>query len=136
MAIDDIISMQEVDGERRRIYADLTALCQGCIGAAIASSQAVFCGAQEINGALLALLQSRAKDGLASGQQLAACSSPEAVIEIQLEYAKAMLQAGTDELGRLHALTGKVVAEIMAPLRGHAVVVPKTTETGADTLAA
>lgn len=120
MANDNVTGMQGIEDGLRRGCADLTALCGGNLGALIASSQAAFCGAQEVNGELLALLQSRAKDGLVAGQQLAACGSPEAVVEVQLEFAKAMLQAGTDELGRLHALTGKVLAEIMAPSRGRA----------------
>ncbi|MGH6917703.1 MAG: phasin family protein, partial [Geminicoccaceae bacterium] len=104
MASDNLTSMQEiatstreVEDRLRRGCADLTALCRGNIGATMASSQAAICGVQEITATLLAFLQSRAKDSVAAGQRLAACDSPEALIEVQLEYAKAMLQAHTDE---------------------------------------
>jgi hypothetical protein len=144
MASDNITSMQEVatstrevEAGLRRGYADMTALCRGNLGAAVASSQAAICGAQEITATLLAFLQSRAKDGLAAGQRLAACDSPEAAIEVQLEYAKAMLQAYTDEFDRLHALTGKILADVLVPVRSRAVLAPATrAATGAAALAA
>jgi hypothetical protein len=141
MPNDNITSMQdiaapkrEVEGKLRRGSADMMALCRGNVGAAVASSQAAICGAQEITATLLAFLQSRAKDGLTAGQQLAACGSPEAAIEVQLEYARAMLQAYTDEFGRLHALTGKILADILQPVRSP--VVAPETEAETDALAA
>jgi hypothetical protein len=144
MASDNITSMQEVATPLREVeaglhrnYADMTALCRGNLGAAMASSQAAICGVQEITATLLAFLQSRAKDGLAAGQQLAACRSPEAMVELQLECAKTMLQAYTDEFGRLHALTGKILADVLVPVRSRAVLAPATrAATGADALAA
>jgi hypothetical protein len=141
MLNDNITSMQdvappkrEVEGKLRQGSPDMMALCRGNIGAAVASSQAAVCGAQEITAMLLAFLQSRAKDGLTAGQQLAACGSPEDAIEVQLEYAKAMLQAYTDEFGRLHALTGKILADILQPVRSP--VVSPETEAETDALAA
>jgi hypothetical protein len=141
MPNDNITSMQdvatpkrEVEGKLRQGSADMMVLCRGNIGAAVASSQAAICGAQEITATLLAFLQSRAKDGLTAGQQFAACGSPEAAIEVQLEYAKAMLQAYTDEFGRLHALTGKILADILQPVRSP--VVSPETEAEIDALAA
>ena len=138
MASDNITSMQDAATSKReagsglrRGYADMTALCGVNLGAAVASRQAAVCGAQEIT-ALLAFLQSRAKDGLAAGQQLAACDSPEALIEVQLECAKAMLQAYADEFDRLHALTGRILADVLVPVQSRAVPAPATrTATGA-----
>jgi hypothetical protein len=143
MASDKITSMSEASSSReaedglRQGYAAMAALQRGSIGAAMASSQAAMCGAQEITTRLLAFLQCRAKDGLAAGQQLAACRSPEAVLEVQLEYAKAMLQAYADEFGRLHALTGRILSDVLVPRRRRAVVLPRARPaTGADALAA
>ena len=143
MASDDSASIPEASSTRQagdglgQRYAAMTALQRGGIGAAMASSQAAMCGAQEITARLLAFLQSRAKDGLAAGQQLAACRSPEAVLEVQLEYAKAMLQAYTDEFGRLHALSGRILSDVLVPTRRRAVMLPRATPaTGADALAA
>jgi hypothetical protein len=138
MASDNITSMPAAssirDGAGRvpRGYAEITALQRGSIGAVLASSQAAMCGVQEMTSSLLAFVQSRAKDGLAAGQQFAACRSPEAVLEVQLDCAKAMLQAYTDEFGRLHALTGKILADILVPVRRRAVAMP---ESGADSRA-
>jgi hypothetical protein len=143
MASDHVISMREVaapmleiEGGLRRGCADMTALCRGNVGAAMASSQAVIGGLQEITSTLLAFLQSRTKDSLAAGQQLAACDSPEAVIEVQIEYAKTMLQAYSDEFARLHALTGKILADVLVPVRSRAVLVPARAATRVDDLAA
>ena len=127
MASDNITSMQQAATSKReagfepgRGYADMTALCRVNLGAAVASSQAAVCGAQEITATLLAFLQSRAKDGLAASQQLAACDSPEALVEVQLECAKAMLQAYADEFERLHALAGRILADVLVPVRSRA----------------
>ena len=144
MASDNVTSMQEVatstqeiEGRLRRGCADMAALSRGNIGAAMASSQAAICGVQEITATLLAFLQSRAKDSVAAGQQLAACDSPEALIEVQLEYAKAMLQAYTDEFARVHALTGKILADVLVPVRSRAVAASGTgARTSVDALAA
>jgi hypothetical protein len=142
MASDNITSMEDVAASTRELEgvsrgADMTALCRGSIGAAMASSQTVICGVQEITAMLLAFLQSRAKDGLAAGQQLAACRSPEAMIEVQLEYARAMLQAYTDEFGRLHALAGKILADVLVPVPSCAASGPAVeAKASADALAA
>jgi len=127
MASDNITSMQQAATSKReagfepaRGCADMTALCRVNLGAAVASSQAAVCGAQEITATLLAFLQSRAKDGLAASQQLAACDSPEALVEVQLECAKAMLQAYADEFERLHALAGRILADVLVPVRSRA----------------
>jgi hypothetical protein len=133
MAIDNVTSKQGVEDKLRRGCADMTALCHGNLGAAVASSQAAICGAQEVNAVVLAFLQSRAKDGLAASQQLTSCHSPEAALEVQLDYFRAMLQAYTDELGRLQALTGKVLTDVVTPLTGRAMAV---AETGVEALAA
>jgi hypothetical protein len=143
MASDNITSMQEiasatrdVEGRLRQGCADMTALCRGNVSAAMASSQAAIYGVQEITSTLLAFLQSRAKDSLAAGQQLAGCDSPEALLEVQVEYAKAMLQAYSDEFARLHALTGKMLADVLVPVQRRAVLVPARVALGVDDLAA
>ena len=131
MVSDNVTSMPEVATATRaaaagrdRGYADMKLLLRGNIGAAMASSQAVVCGAQEMTATLLAFLQSRAKDGLAASQQLAACRSREAVMEVQLECAKAMLQAYADEFGRLHALSGRILADVLVPVQRRPVHAP------------
>jgi hypothetical protein len=131
MPSDNIASMPELArdtaaAEQGRGDVDMAALWRDNVGAAMASSQAAVCGIQEITSTLLAFLQSRAKDGLAASQQLAACESPEALVEVQLECLKAMLQAYTDEFGRLHGLAGKILADLLVPTQARAVAVPGT----------
>ena len=58
-------------------------------------------GYQTMNAVLLAFMQSRAKEGLATGQRLAECSSPQSAVEIQLDFAREALQAYADHLTRL-----------------------------------
>ena len=124
MASDNVTSLQEaappvsgIDGEVRRGLSDMAGLCRGTAGGAIASGQALACGSQEVTATLLAFWQSLAKDTVAATQQLAACSSPEAVVEVQFEYATAILQAWSDEFDRLHALGGRILADTLVPVR-------------------
>jgi hypothetical protein len=127
MPSDNITSLLETaEAVPGRGDADMMALCRHSIGAAMASSQAAVCGVQEVTLTLLAFLQSRAKDSLAASQQLAACRSPEALVEVQLEYLKAMLQAYTDEFGRLHGLAGSILTDVVVPAQARVVAVPQT----------
>jgi hypothetical protein len=136
MTADNVTSIEH-EAQPSANPAEAAALVQGGVAALLASGQAMLNGGQAMHGALLAFLQSRAKDGLAVGQQLAACRSPEAVLEVQLEYGKAMLQAYTDEFGRLHALTGRILADVLVPLRRGAVAAPEASaERRSDALAA
>ncbi|HEX5080372.1 MAG TPA: phasin family protein [Geminicoccaceae bacterium] len=108
-------SVRKAEGKLWRDCADMSAWHRRSLGGALRSTQAAICGLQEMTGVLLAFWQSRAKDSLTAGQQLAACDSPEAALEIQLEYAGAMLQAGADEFVRLHALGGRILADVLVP---------------------
>lgn len=124
---DDATSMHEAEDQLGQGYADMTALYQGNFSAVMASGQAAISGLQAVNAEWLAFLQGRAKDGLATGQRLAECGSPEMAIEVQLDYTKAALQACVDELGKINALTGKVLTDVVAPLKGRIDAVAEAT---------
>lgn len=66
--------------------------------------QAWIGGHQDINVEMLAFWQSRLKAGLAVGGQLLECTSVDSVLEVQLDYAKAALQAYLDQSGRITGL--------------------------------
>ena len=78
------------------------------------AGQALVDGCQAINAEMLAFWQSRLKDGLATGQRLLECGSPQSALEIQLDYSKAALQAYLDQSTRvagllIHALTDSLM---------------------------
>ena len=66
--------------------------------------QAWIGGHQDINAEMLAFWQSRLKAGLAVGGQLLECTSVDSVLEVQLDYAKAALQAYLDQSARITGL--------------------------------
>ena len=66
--------------------------------------QAWIDGYQAINAEMLAFWQSRLKAGLAVGGQLLECTSADSALEVQLDYAKAALQAYLDQSARITRL--------------------------------
>jgi hypothetical protein len=87
------------------------------------AGQALVDGCQAINAEMLAFWQSRLKHGLATGQRLLECGSPEGAMEIQLDYAKAALQAYLDQSTKVtglltHALTDSLLPKGVAQTPG------------------
>ncbi len=107
----------------RQGCADATALMGDNFDAMVRSSQAWIGGLQAVSGEMLGFVQGGMKENLSTAQRLAACRSPQSVIEVQLEHAKAVLQSYTHECEKLGELTGKVMSDALTPLqaRGHAV---------------
>lgn len=70
----------------------------------IGAGQAWIDGFQAINAEMLAFWQSRLKAGLATGGQLLECNSAESALEVQLDHAKATLQAYLDQSARITGL--------------------------------
>jgi hypothetical protein len=127
MAVDNVTSIDEAETKLRQGYADVTAMYHDNFNAVMAASQAAIGGFQAVNAELLAFFQSRAKDGLSTGQRLAECGSPEMAIEVQLDYTKFALQAYVDEVGKLNELTGRVLVDVLAPFKGRADAVTRQT---------
>jgi hypothetical protein len=113
MAAENVTSLQNAEDQMRQGYADMAALYQGNLEAFVASGQAWIGSLQAINAETLAFLQSRLKESLTTGKRLAECTSPEAAIEIQLEFARAALQSYADQCSRLG---GRVMSAGFAPL--------------------
>ena len=120
---DGSASIHHIEHRMQQGYADATALVGGNVEAMVRSSQAWMGGLQAVNGEMLAFCQSRMKENLATSQRLAECRSPESAIEVQMEYAKAILQSYAHECEKLGELAGKVMSDALTPLkgRGHAV---------------
>lgn len=116
MAADNVTSFQQVEDQLRRGYADAAAVYRGNIEALLASGQAMANGFQAAGAATLAFCQSQLKHGLETGQRLAECDSPQSAIEVQLDFAKATLQAYVDQCRRLGELTSKVIEDCLAPV--------------------
>jgi hypothetical protein len=133
MAADNVTSIQQMQDQVRVGYADLTALYKGNIEALMASSQALIGGCQAVTAALLAFMQSRAKEGLSTGKRLAECGSPEHAAEIQLDFARATLRAYTDQFNTLGEMTKQVLTESYGPFERQVAAVAKSA---ADSVAA
>jgi hypothetical protein len=116
MADDNVTPMQKAEDRMRQGYADLAGLYKSNLEAVMASGQAVISNLQAINGETLAFLQSRIKESLTTSKRLAECTSPEAAIEIQLEFAKAALQSYVDQCSKLGALGSRMMSDSFAPL--------------------
>ena len=98
--------------------AEAAALVGASLAALIASGQAMFNGGQAMHGALLAFLQSRAKESLAAGLRLVECGSPQDALAIQLDFARESLQAYADQFARLSELaTEALTASVQPPQR-------------------
>jgi hypothetical protein len=70
----------------------------------IVAGQAWTDGCQAMNAEMLAFWQSRLKAGLALGGELLECTSIEGALEVQLDHAKAAVQAYLDQSGRITRL--------------------------------
>ena len=69
MAADNVMVMEQATDQMRSDQAEVAQLYQGYLGALLASGQAMVGSCQTVQGALLAFLQSRAKESLAAGQR-------------------------------------------------------------------
>jgi hypothetical protein len=101
--------------------AEAAALVQAGMGALIASGQAMLNGGQAMHGALLAFLQSRAKETLAASQRLAECGSPQDLLAIQLDFTRESLQAYADQFAKLSGLAAEALNASIQPLHGRTV---------------
>ena len=110
MAADNVMSIEQMDDQVHGSYDDAAALFRSRLDALMASSQAVIGGWQTMHGVLLAFLQSRAKESLATTQRLADCGSPQDALEIQLDFARLALQAYADHLNTI----GKIASETLS----------------------
>lgn len=117
MADDNVTPLQKAEDQMSQGYADLAGLYKSNLEAVMVSGQAVISNLQAINGETLAFVQSRIKESLSTSKRLAECTSPEAAIEIQLEFAKAALQSYVDQYSKLGELGGRLVSDSFAPLK-------------------
>jgi hypothetical protein len=85
------------------------------LNAFMSAGQALLDGCQAINAEMLAFWQSRLKDGLATGQRLLESGSLQSALEIQLDYAKAALQAYTDQSTKIAGLLTHAWTDSLTP---------------------
>jgi hypothetical protein len=117
MTADNVTSIEQ-EAQPDPSSAEAATLVQSGVGALIASGQALLNGGQTMHGALLAFLQSRAKESLAAGQRLAECRSPQDALAIQLDFARESLQAYADQFARLNELAAEALNASIQPLHG------------------
>ena len=117
---DNVTSIEQREHQLRAGYAEAATLYQDNLGALIASGQAMINSCQTMHGALLAFLQSRAKEGLAVSQRLAECGSPQNAVEIELDFAREAMQAYADQFARWSALAGEAFTACAQPFQRRA----------------
>lgn len=117
MAADNVMVMEQATDQMRSDQAEVAQLYQGYLGALLASGQAMVGSCQTVQGALLAFLQSRAKESLAAGQRLAECGSPQSALEIQLDFAGEALQAYADQVHTLGRIMSAALDDCCRPLQ-------------------
>ena len=83
----------------------------------VAAGHALIDGCQAASVEMFAFWQSRLKESLGTGQRLLECDSAEGVLEIQLEYARAALQAYADHSTRIAGLASRSLARANEPAR-------------------
>lgn len=120
MAADNVMLIEQATEQARSDQVDVTGLYQSYLGALLASSQALIGSCQTAQGALLAFLQSRAKESLAAGQRLAECGSPQGALEIQLDFAGEALQAYADQVHTLGRIMSAALDDCCRPLQRNA----------------
>jgi len=97
-------------------------LDQGALYAAgfnslVSARHALIDGCHAVGVEMLAFWQSRLKEGLATGQRLLECDSAEGALEVQLEYAKAALQAYVDQSAKIGDLASRSMTRMCEPAR-------------------
>jgi len=120
MTADNVTSIEQ-EAQPSANPAEPAALIQAGMAALLASGQAMLNGSQAMHGALLAFLQSRAKETLAASQRLAECGSPQDALVVQLDFASESLQAYTDQFARFNKLAADAFDAGLQPLHGRTV---------------
>ena len=87
----------------------------GDLHALIRGGHALIDVCQAVNVEMLAFWQSRLKDRLATGGRLLECTSADSALEVQLDYAKAALQANLDQSARITRLVMQALDEALSP---------------------
>jgi hypothetical protein len=121
MTADNVTSIEQQEVQISVDPAEAAAQVQAGVAALLASGQAMLNGSQTMHGAMLAFLQSRAKEALSAGQRLAECGSPSDALEIQLDFAREALQAYSAQFAKLGELAGEAVSASIRPLQARAV---------------
>ena len=133
MAADKVTSIEQMEDQARAGYADAAALYKSNLDALMASSHALIGSYQTMQATLLAFLQSRAKEALATGQRLAECGSPQNALEIQLDFAREAVQAYADQFNTLGKIAGEALNDSVTPIKRRLDAVSKRA---ADSIAA
>jgi hypothetical protein len=120
MTADNVTSIEQ-EAQPHANPAEAAELTKASVAALIASGQAMLSGGQAMHGALLAFMQSRAKESLAASQRLAECGSPRDVLAIQLDFTREALQAYADQFARLSGLAAEALDASVQPFHGRAV---------------
>jgi hypothetical protein len=114
MDSEQVTPIIELTAEAER---DQAALYAAGFNGLVSAGHAVIDGCHAISMEMIAFWQSRLKEGIATGQRLLACDSAEAALEVQLDYAKAAVQAYVDQSAKIGDLVSRSLARVGEPDR-------------------
>ncbi|HEX6144799.1 MAG TPA: phasin family protein [Geminicoccaceae bacterium] len=127
MAANNVTSMQKVENDVRKGYADAASFYRDNLDAMVASSQAMIRGMQAVNSETLAFYQARMKETLDAGRRLIACQNPEAAWETQVDFMRSSIEAYSDEFKKMTDMSGKLMNESLSPLASRTGAIGKAT---------
>ncbi|MGH6886255.1 MAG: phasin family protein [Geminicoccales bacterium] len=96
---------------------DQAALYAAGFNSLLSAGHALIDGCHAVSMEALVFWQSCLKEGLPTGQRLVACASAEGALEIQLDYAKAALQAYLDQSAKIGDLVARSLVQMGEPAR-------------------
>ena len=96
---------------------DQAALYAAGFNRLVSAGHGLIDGYQAVSAEMLAFWQSRLKEGLAIGQRLLECDSVEGALEVQLDYAKAAIQAYVDQAAKIGDLASRSLVRMGEPAK-------------------
>lgn len=130
MAKDNVTAMRENGDALYKGYADATGAMKDNVDAFVAAGQAWLNAVQHANGEVAGFWREQMQRSVEVSKALAGCTSPQAAMDIQVDYTKTSMQACVDEWQKLGDIAGQALNECWAPLRSRAdAAVGKTKRT-------
>ena len=115
MTIDNVTLMEDARQSARQGCEDMTALYRDALQAWLRSGWAAMHATQAMGGQTMAFWHSRTKAGLETTRRLTECTSPQTLVEIQIDHTLTTVQGYADQIAKLRAITGRLVRDGSAP---------------------
>jgi hypothetical protein len=120
MATDNVtpMEMEEARESAPQGDEDLTPLYRDALMTWMLFGRAMMEATQAMGGETIGFWHSRTKAGLETARRLAECTSPQTLLEIQMDHGRTTVQAYADQIAKLRAVADRLVREGTTPARG------------------